>query len=123
LFDVYKRVPVNNLILAMVAAKKGIDPTKLMTQLTNSYYKNLTGYGKYEPEKALVHPVDLTYNWNEIQRKNKGLNGATIIEEAIIVTTTGDPLVDSDMSSIKLKLLEILEKDKESNNKRKSGKL
>lgn len=120
LFDVYKRVPVNNLILAMVAAKKGIDPTRLMAQLTNSYYKNMTGYGKYEPEKAMVHPVDLTYNWNEIQMKNKG--AGQVIEEAKIVTTTGDDVRDADLSTIKLKMLELLEKDKEQNNKRKSGK-
>lgn len=122
LFEIHRRVPVNNLIIALVAAKKGVDPTKLMTQLTNSYYKSMTGFGKYEPEKELVHPVDLTYNWNEIQRKHKSKDKETVIEDASIVETTGALTKDAEMSTIKSELMKILERDKELNNKRKSGK-
>jgi hypothetical protein len=121
LFEAQRRVPINNMILAMVAAKKGIDPTVIMSQLTNSYYKNLTGYGKYEPEKELVHPVDLTYNWNEIQRKHKMKDKSLIIEDVQIVESTGELEKDAEMNTVKMRLLEILEKDKSQNAKRKSG--
>jgi hypothetical protein len=120
LFEAYKRVPVNNLILALVAAKRGIDPTKLMTQLTTSYYRSLTGYGKYEPEKELVHPVDLTYNWNEIEAKHRNKDKSIIVEDAVIVESLGGVEKDAPMIDVKRKLLEMLEKDKSLNDKRKS---
>lgn len=120
LFEAQRRIPINNMILAMVAAKKGIDPTIIMAQLTNSYYKNLTGYGKYEPEKELVHPVDLTYNWNEIQKKHKTKDKSLIIEDVQIVESTGELEKDAEMNTVKMKLLEMLERDKDQNAKRKS---
>jgi hypothetical protein len=118
LYEAYKRVPVNNLILAMVAAKKGIDPTKLMTQLTSSYYKSLTGFGTYKPEEELVHPVDLTYNWNEIERKHRTKDKSIIIEEAQIVESTGSLKSDAEVNTMKNKLLELLDKDRSVNSKR-----
>ena len=122
LAEAYKRIPVNNIILAMVAAKRGIDPTKLMTQLTTSYYRSLTGFGAYEPEKQLVHPVDLTYNWNEIERKHTVRDKTLMIEDARIVEGTGTPEKDIEMNTYKNRLLELLDKDKSINDKRKSGK-
>lgn len=122
LFDAQKRVPINNMILAMVAAKRGLDPTALMTQLTTSYYKSLTGYGKYNPEIELVHPVDLTYNWNEIERRHRIKGLKKEVEEAKIVLTTGEVEKDAEMNTVKMKLLKILEQDKELNDSRKSGK-
>jgi hypothetical protein len=118
--EAYKRIPVNNLILAMVAAKKGIDPTKLMTQLTSSYYKSLTGYGTYQPEIEMIHPVDLTYNWNEIDRKHRLKDKSVDVEEAKIVETTGSLTKDAAITTTKNKLLEILNKDKLENDRRKS---
>jgi hypothetical protein len=120
LFNVYKRVPVNNLIIAMVAAKRGIDPTNLMTQLTSSYYRSLTGYGKYEPAKELVHPVDLTYNWNEIAQKHRNKDKSIMIEDAVIVDSLGSPEKDMSINVVKSKLMALLEKDKLLNEKRKS---
>ena len=122
LYEAQKRVPMNNMILAMVAAKRGIDPTRLMTQLTTSYYRNITGFGVYEPDKQLVHPVDLTYNWNEIERKHRTKDKTVVIEDAQIVESTGRLEGDAAMNTIKNKLLELLEKDKTQNDKRKSGK-
>jgi hypothetical protein len=118
LFDAYKRVPVNNLIVALVAAKKGVDPTNLMTQLTTSYYRSLTGYGKYEPEKELIHPVDLTYNWNEIEQKHRNKDRSVVIEDAEIVESTGKPEQDVSMLDVKKKLLAMLEKDRSHTDKR-----
>lgn len=122
LYEAQKRVPMNNMILAMVAAKRGIDPTKLMTQLTTSYYRNITGFGVYEPDKQLVHPVDLTYNWNEIERKHRTKDKSVVIEDAQIVESTGRLESDAALNTIKGKLLELLEKDKTQNDKRRSGK-
>jgi hypothetical protein len=122
LFDAYKRVPVNNLIVALVAAKKGVDPTNLMTQLTTSYYRSLTGYGKYEPEKELIHPVDLTYNWNEIEQKHRNKDRGVVIEDAQIVESTGKPEQDINMQDVKQKLLAMLEKDRSHTDRRDGRK-
>lgn len=120
LYDTYKRIPVNNLILGMVAAKKGIDPTKLMAQLTSSYYSAMTGYGgKYDAETQLIHPVDLTYNWNEINMKHRGDKKNELIEEAKLVTSSGTVEKDANLMTTKKKLLEILDNDREENNKRR----
>jgi hypothetical protein len=120
LYDTYKRIPVNNLILGMVAAKKGIDPTKLMAQLTSSYYSAMTGYGgKYDAETQLIHPVDLTYNWNEINMKHRGDKKNDLIEEAKLVTTAGTQEKDAKLMTTKKKLLAILDNDREENNKRR----
>jgi hypothetical protein len=123
LAEAYRRVPVNNIILAMVAAKRGVDPTRLMAQLTSSYYHNTTGYGPYEPDKEMVHPVDLTYNWNDIERKHRTKDKSLLmIEDAKIVTSTGDADADVAALSVKTKLLMLLEQDKAFNDKRQSGK-
>jgi hypothetical protein len=120
LFDAYKQIPVNNLILALVAAKKNLDPTKLMAQLTNSYYSSLTGYGtEYNSETQLVHPVDLTYNWNEINRKHKNKE-KELIEDAKIVTSAGSMEKDAKLLTVKNKLMAILETDREENTRRRN---
>jgi hypothetical protein len=121
IFEAQKRVPVNNMILALVAAKRGIDPTRLMTQLTSSYYNSLTGYGRYEPEKQLVPPTDLTYNWNEIERRHRaGDKSLLMIEDAVIIESTGTLENDVKMNTLKNKLHELLDKDKAVNAKRKT---
>jgi hypothetical protein len=107
--------------LALVAAKRGIDPTRLMTQLTSSYYNSLTGYGRYEPEKQLVPPTDLTYNWNEIERRHRaGDKSLLMIEDAVIIESTGTLENDVKMNTLKNKLHELLDKDKAVNAKRKT---
>lgn len=120
LYEASKRVPINNLIIAMVSAKRGLDPTKLMTQLTTSYYKSLTGFGHYEPEIQLVHPVDLTYNWNEIDRLHRMKDKSIGIEDAKIVESTGRVEGDALALRAKSKLLELLNRDEAENDKRKS---
>ena len=120
LYEASKRVPINNLIVAMVSAKRGLDPTKLMTQLTTSYYKSLTGFGRYEPEVESVHPVDLTYNWNEIERLHRMKDKSIGIEDAKIVESTGRVEGDALALRAKSKLLELLDRDETENEKRKS---
>jgi hypothetical protein len=120
LYEASKRVPINNLIIAMVSAKRGLDPTRLMAQLTTSYYKSLTGFGRYEPEMQPVHPVDLTYNWNEIDRLHRMKDKTIIVEDAKIVESTGKVEGDALALRAKTKLLEILNRDEVENEKRKS---
>lgn len=117
LIEAYRRVPINNLIVAMVAAKKGIDPTSIMSQLTGSFYSSLNGFGEHDKSKEMSHPVDLTYNWNEIQRKHR--RGEWSFEEAMVVTEVKDVDDKAKVNTMRDKLLQILEKDKEANSKRK----
>jgi len=119
--EAQRRVPINNLILALIAAKRDIDPTQLMTQLTSSYYKNLTGYGEYDKNKEVVHPVDLTYNWNEIMVQHRKGDDKSLIQDAEIVESTGSGEKDKEMLRIRDKLLKLLKEDVEDNEKRNSG--
>jgi hypothetical protein len=91
-----------------------------MAQLTSSYYKALTGYGPYQPEVELVHPVDLTYNWNDIQRKHRMKDKSILVEDIQIVETTGTKEADAAVLNVKSKLMELLAADKQTNERRKS---
>ena len=115
LSEIFKRIPINNLIVAMVAAKKGINATEIMSQLTHSFYKNLNGFGEYRPSVEVSHPVDFTYNWNDIQRKHQNKRD---ISEAQIVTTLGLE-EDARVNTSRQKLLEILSNDRAANSRRK----
>lgn len=83
-----KAIPVNLLIVAMVCAKRGINPTYIMAQLATSYYSNFNGFGKASAKKT-ENPFDITtiqYDWNEInsiykQNPNEGIEDAIVIEE------------------------------------------
>jgi hypothetical protein len=119
--EVFRRIPINNMIVAMVAAKKGINPTNILSQLTNSFYSAFNGFGVYDPTKEVQHPVDLTYNWNEISRRHK-FGDLKEVQEAVIVKELVEPEESAKMVNAKQKLLDILEKDKKENGKRKSGK-
>lgn len=65
--DIVPKIPIAALVVALVAAKAGIDPVKMMSKLASSYYSNLSGYGKkYNPNAEVVDVRSLIYNWTEI---------------------------------------------------------
>ena len=68
-------IPVNSLIVGMVAAKSGIRPEILMHQLCTSYYKDFNGFASNPvlgSEKVMLPGALIkTYDWGEIEKENK----------------------------------------------------
>lgn len=72
--DISRKLPINMLIIGMVAAKTGQNPLVLMTQLASSYYANVNGFnGNITGQEEINSPVSLikSYNWDELREKNK----------------------------------------------------
>jgi hypothetical protein len=97
--EISRKVNINQFIIALVAAKRGLDPLKLMNSLAKSYYSSMSGFnGSVENGENIMHPSDLihNYDWNAIEKKHReGVEDADIIEEK--------------KPSLKNKLKEILE--------------
>lgn len=107
-----QRLPVNLMVVGIVAAKAGINPMNLIAQLAGSYYKDFNGFGKVIKEGNDVdRPSELIrlMDWEEVGKKVDNckynelgdLTGAIPIEEANV------PIVEDRRS----KLLKMLEKD------------
>ena len=71
---VFRTLPVNSIIIGLVAAKSGLDPTVLVHQLATSYYKDFNGFNKMilGREKIML-PGDLirAANWDELEQQNQ----------------------------------------------------
>lgn len=71
---VFRTLPINSIIIGLVAAKSGLDPTVLVHQLVTSYYKDFNGFNKtiLGREKIML-PGDLirAANWEELEKQNK----------------------------------------------------
>lgn len=71
---VFRTLPINSIIIGLVAAKSGLDPTVLVHQLATSYYKDFNGFNKMilGREKIML-PGDLirAANWDELEQQNK----------------------------------------------------
>lgn len=71
---VFRTLPINSIIIGLVAAKSGLDPTVLVRQLATSYYKDFNGFNKtiLGREKIML-PGDLirAANWDELEKQNQ----------------------------------------------------
>lgn len=71
---VFRTLPINSIIIGLVAAKSGLDPTVLVHQLATSYYKDFNGFNKMilGREKIML-PGDLirAANWDELEQQNQ----------------------------------------------------
>lgn len=71
---VFRTLPINSIIIGLVAAKSGLDPTVLVHQLATSYYKDFNGFNKtILGREKIVLPGDLirAANWEELEKQNK----------------------------------------------------
>ena len=70
----FRTLPINSIIIGLVAAKSGLDPTVLVHQLATSYYKDFNGFNKtiLGREKIML-PGDLirAANWDELEKQNQ----------------------------------------------------
>lgn len=66
-------IPINLFVVSLVAAKKGIEPTSIMAQLSHSFYSKWNGFApSAEDGERIVLPSEFVqgYDWAEIERKN-----------------------------------------------------
>lgn len=71
---VFRTLPINSIIIGLVAAKSGLDPTVLVHQLATSYYKDFNGFNKtILGREKIILPGDLirAANWEELEKQNK----------------------------------------------------
>lgn len=71
---VFRTLPINSIIIGLVAAKSGLDPTVLVHQLATSYYKDFNGFNKtILGREKIMFPGDLirAANWEELEKQNK----------------------------------------------------
>lgn len=71
---VFRTLPINSIIIGLVAVKSGLDPTVLVHQLATSYYKDFNGFNKtiLGREKIML-PGDLirAANWEDLEKQNQ----------------------------------------------------
>lgn len=87
--QITQKVSINSLIIGLVAAKRGLDPTALMASLTNSYYKVYNGFNPAVEggQQEMTYPSTLinNYDWEKIRmihENNDHIEEAKIIEES-----------------------------------------
>lgn len=88
-----RALPINAIVIGIVAAKSGLAPEVLIAQLASTYYKDFNGFNKnILGREQIMLPGDLirNYDWNEIKERNKRflnemkpieIQEATILEE------------------------------------------
>jgi len=85
--EVLQRLPINAIVIGLVAAKRGLQPALLMHQLNHSYYSRLNGFNKLEENAEVISPAQFIkgYDWNEIKKKNKQIEieDAQVVEEVV----------------------------------------
>jgi tRNA(Leu) C34 or U34 (ribose-2'-O)-methylase TrmL len=88
-----QKISINSVVVALVAAKRGISGVGLMERLTKSYYRQYNGFMRVSSNmEDLEYPSNLiqTYDWNEIERlhrtesvHNYEAQDAEIVEEPV----------------------------------------
>ena len=66
-------IPINLFVVSLIAAKKGIEPTSIMAQLSYSFYNKWNGFAQSAEEgEKIILPSEYVqgYDWAEIERKN-----------------------------------------------------
>jgi|GEM_PF-4168850 len=74
--DLVKQLPMQALILAKVAAARGLDPTWLLTRLQQSYYNRFNGWVSGQqsangPSDDFVFPSERGYDYNQIEQLHR----------------------------------------------------
>ncbi len=69
--DITNIIPINMMVISLVAGKQGIDPTSLIGRLTNSYYSNLNGYSNkgIQENDTVINISTSNMDWDLIKRK------------------------------------------------------
>lgn len=106
--EALQKLPINMIVIGLVAAKAGINPASIMGQLASSYYKDHNGYNKnFLDGQNIQLPGDIIRNmsWEELGEKSRlRVNEIEPISDAIVVEEKELPKVEEGRG----KLLEML---------------
>lgn len=106
--EALQKLPINMIVIGLVAAKAGINPASIMGQLASSYYKDHNGYNKnFLDGQNIQLPGDIIRNmsWEELGEKSRlKVNEIEPITDAIVVEEKELPKVEEGRG----KLLEML---------------
>lgn len=106
---VFRTLPINSIIIGLVAAKSGLDPTVLVHQLATSYYKDFNGFNKtILGRENVMLPGDLirAANWEELEKQNqKFLDEMTSyeVQEATYIDDERKASVKDRLKALRLK--------------------
>lgn len=82
--EITPKIPIAAIVVALVAGKAGLDPLKMMSKLSGSYYSNLSGYGrKFDPDAQVIDVRSLVYNWDEIDTLHRTKPIDVMIEDVV----------------------------------------
>ena len=74
IMELNQKIPINMFIISLVAGKRGVNPSDIMAQLTNSFYARWNGFNELaddEEEIKLPSHFIKNYDWQEIERIHK----------------------------------------------------
>lgn len=74
--EVLKHVVINDIIVARLSARLGVDSRLLINKLHNSYYSKFTGFamsGEDDLDTTPTYPSKFVYNFDDVQRDHKAL--------------------------------------------------
>lgn len=72
--EIMKGLTINDIIVARVAARMGINPRFLITRLHNSAYAKHSGFIQPDgslSDQEITYPSSIVYNWNAIEQQHQ----------------------------------------------------
>lgn len=83
LSELLKTLPINMIVIGLVAAKQKINPVSLIASLGNSYYSKFNGFSKLYDKSEVDLPGKFIrqYNWDEIKSNHEKIKENEIIED------------------------------------------
>lgn len=109
--DVTPKIPIAALVVGLVAAKAGLDPLKMMSRLSSSFYSSLSGYGsKFDPDAKPIDVRALVYNWQDIKNRHENEPVDVMVEEVVELDGETKPKVDSKRETMLNMLSEYIKK-------------
>ena len=106
LSEVLKTLPINMIVLGLVAAKQKINPASLIALLSNSYYSKFNGFSKLYDKSEVELPGKFIrqYNWDELKFNHEQLKEKTNIEDIEsyeVIDETIKPVIESKRDELK----------------------
>ena len=67
--DITKKIPINLIVVYLVSAKAGMDPSLLLTSLINSFYNQFNGFGVINDTGKPADSAEIikNYDWQQIK--------------------------------------------------------
>jgi len=75
--ELFKKLPINEIIITRVATRTGINPLLLLYRLQNSYYAKYTGFAPKDEQKVYdlpEYPSAQVYDLNKLMQMNQEVN-------------------------------------------------